>query len=273
MKDPDCVAFLQWALPRLRLHWGGFRKVRRQVCKRIARHIDELGLPDLAAYRRYLDDHVAEWQALEHLCPITISRFYRDDDVCEFLGDALMPALAESVLAQGRPALRAWSVGCASGEEPYTLMLLWRLRVEPRFPSVSFSVLATDVVRAVLERARVACYRRGSLARLPPEWIDRAFERADRERFCLRAQFRAAVEFRREDLRRALPPEHFHLILCRNLAFTYYDAGLQRETLARLTARLLPGGALVIGRRESLPADVTGLCEWAKVKGIYRKCA
>ena len=54
MKDSDCVHFLQWALPRLRLRWSGFRRVRRQVCKRIARRLRELELSDLDAYRDYL---------------------------------------------------------------------------------------------------------------------------------------------------------------------------------------------------------------------------
>jgi hypothetical protein len=55
MTDADCVALLQWALPRMGMRWPGFRKVRRQVCKRIARRIADLGLPDLAAYRAHLE--------------------------------------------------------------------------------------------------------------------------------------------------------------------------------------------------------------------------
>ena len=51
MKDADCVLFLQWALPQIGLRWPGFRKVRGQVCKRVARRVRELGLPDLLAYR------------------------------------------------------------------------------------------------------------------------------------------------------------------------------------------------------------------------------
>lgn len=53
MNDADCVAFLQWALPRLGLHWPGFRKIRGQVCKRIARGCSLLALPDVATYRDY----------------------------------------------------------------------------------------------------------------------------------------------------------------------------------------------------------------------------
>jgi chemotaxis protein methyltransferase CheR len=54
MRDAECVALLHWALPRLGLRWRGFRRVHRQVCKRIARRIEELRLADLAAYRARL---------------------------------------------------------------------------------------------------------------------------------------------------------------------------------------------------------------------------
>ena len=61
----DCIAFLQWALPQLSLSWPGFRKVRGQVCKRIRRRTECLGLEGLAAYRDYLDRHHQEWTILD----------------------------------------------------------------------------------------------------------------------------------------------------------------------------------------------------------------
>ena len=68
MKDEECVSFLQWALPRLRRYWPGFRKVRRQVCKRIDRRICELDLGGVAAYRLYLECHPEEWPELDTRC-------------------------------------------------------------------------------------------------------------------------------------------------------------------------------------------------------------
>ena len=68
MRDADCVVFLQWALPQLGLSWPGFRKVRRQVCKRIAARIRALGLADAAAYRSRLEVYLAEWRAIFRLC-------------------------------------------------------------------------------------------------------------------------------------------------------------------------------------------------------------
>ena len=96
MKNAECVDFLQWALPRLGMRWPGFRKVRRQVCKRIDRRLRELGLPDLAAYRIRLGQDSTEWKFLDGACRITISRFYRDRGVFDALGANVLPALARA---------------------------------------------------------------------------------------------------------------------------------------------------------------------------------
>jgi chemotaxis protein methyltransferase CheR len=272
MRDGGCTAFLQWALPRRRLRWEGYRKVRAQVCKRLCRRCDALGLPDLDAYRGYLESHPAEWAAFDRLCPITLSRFYRDPPVFDFLASTVLPELGAAARRADERTLRAWSVGCASGEEPYTLRLIWQLAVAPKMPEPALRIVATDVVEAVLARARAACYSAGSLALLPAAWRARAFEQREKE-FCLTARFREGVDFRLQDIRAELSAERFSLILCRNLAFTYFDDALQAETLARVLSRLLPGGALAIGRRERLPAGDFPLAPWpgAERLGIFRR--
>ncbi len=243
-RDEELVAFLQWALPRIGLRWAGFRKVRGQVRKRVARRIAELRLPGLAAYRGWLETHPQEWEVLDAACRISISRFYRDPAVWRFL-ESNLPAAA---------GIRAWCAGCAAGEEPYTLAIL--LRLAGRL----YSILATDAEESQLQRARSACYPPGSLRGLPQAWRAAAFEPDG----CLRAEFRAGVTFRRQDLRREMPPGPFELIFCRNLAFTYFAEDLQRRVAEALIARLAPGGLLLLGIHESAP----GLTRLAP--GVYR---
>jgi chemotaxis protein methyltransferase CheR len=272
MHDRDCVAFLQWALPRLHRPWAGFRKVRNQVCRRIERRWRALALADVTAYRVHLETHPDEWRALDALCTVTVSTFYRDTAMWEALAADVLPELARQAVARGAPTLHAASFGCASGEEPYTLMLAWRFALAPRFPRLRFEITATDVVEPVLERARVGCYAASSLKLLPATWREQAFERVG-ERWCLRGPFRDGVEFVRQDLRDALPDRQFDLILCRNLLFTYFDPPIQRDLLARLLAHLRPGGAFVLGRRETLPAQAGQLTLWPNIRpqGTFRR--
>jgi len=256
MTDADCVAFLQWALPSLRMRWPGFRKVRRQVCKRIGRRMTELDLTDPLQYRAYLEEHPLEWKTLDGFCRITISRFFRDREVCHSLRDVVLPTLAKRALAEGRSEIRCWSAGCGSGEEPYTLSLLWRLpsdtSLSGRFPQISFRVTASDSEPAVLERARAAVYERGTVKELPPSWIPLAFDESDAG-LSLRSDFREGVRFSELDIRQESPKGPFDLILCRNLVFTYFEEGLQREILRRLVDLLQAGGCLVMGAHERAP--------------------
>jgi chemotaxis protein methyltransferase CheR len=245
--DRACVEFLQWALPRLGLRWAGFRKVRRQVCRRLRRRLAALGLPDLEAYRTYLDRHLEEWAVLDALTPITISRFYRDRDMWAHLERDVVPALASV-----GDRVRCWSAGCASGEEAYTLTVMWNEALASRFPGVRMEILATDVEPVMLERARAAAYSASSLEHLPQPWRERGFVR-DGDVYLLRHEHRHLVTFARHDVRTAAARGPFDLVLCRNVAFTYLASEHQRSVLDHLAAAVRPGGALVIGLHESLP--------------------
>jgi chemotaxis protein methyltransferase CheR len=268
MKDDECVLFLQWALPKMGAQWPGFRKVRGQVCKRVARRLKSLGLPGVSAYRAYLETHDDEWTHLDELCWIPISRFYRDRAVFDYLEQTLLPQLAEETSLKGAGQVQAWSAGCGAGEEPYTLNLLWRLSIQGQFPNMELRVLATDIDRQQLDRARTASYSRGSLKELPKDWMGIAFEE-DNGRYSLRPEFRQGIEFRQQDLRRELPDGPFSMILCRNVAFTYFDESSQREMAVALRKRLTLGGALVLGRHEALPAGATGFKELDRRLRIY----
>jgi chemotaxis protein methyltransferase CheR len=259
LEDREWVGFLQWALPQLHRPWRGFRKVHRQLRRGVARRLRTLSVPDVVAYRRYLETHPAEWRALDELCPVTISCFYRDPPMWAALTTEVLPALARRCLSSG--VVRAASIGCASGEEPYTLALAWQLALAPEFPTLKLEVIATDVLEVMLERARVGCYRGGTVKLLPGAWLEQGFERVG-ELHCLRPRFREGVTFLRQDLREGLPERQFALLFCRNLAFTYFDDATQRQLLARLCAHLEPGGALVIGKREQLPEGAAGLTPW-----------
>jgi chemotaxis protein methyltransferase CheR len=268
VRDQECVALLQWALPRLGLRWPGFRRVRRQVCKRISRRMTELGLHDAAAYRIRLEADAAEWSVLDACCAISISRFCRDRAVFEDVAREILPNLARAAIARERYLLRAWSAGCASGEEPYSLRLVWDLAVAPAFPDVQLHIVGTDASAELLRRARRAAYPTSALEELPATWRARAFEWSDRA-YRLRDEFRRGVEFHQQDIRRVMPGGPFDLILCRNLAFTYFELELQRLIQRKLAQRLVPGGALLIGAHEALP-ERAALAPSAGTRGLYR---
>ena len=277
MNDRECVELLQWALPRLGLRWQGFKGLRRQVCRRMAGRMAELGLADIASYRRRLEEDPDELRALDALCFVTISRFYRDRQVFDALRTTLLPERARAAAARGDSILRAWSAGCASGEEPYSLAIVWQLEIAPRVPSLRLEILATDFDETVLARAVRGCYERSSLSELPETLRAAAFDidttNGDQVA-CLAARFREGITFERRDIRRFVPVEPQDLVLCRNVAFTYFDEAAQRDFLRRAVERLVPGGLLVIGGHEALPpraAEEHGLVPTPEAPHVFSR--
>jgi chemotaxis protein methyltransferase CheR len=270
MKDPGCTGFLQWSLPRLRFRWEGFRKVRKQICKRVNRRIEELGLSGFNAYREYLDRNPDEWQLIDSLCGVTISRFYRDRKVFDVLRGQVLHQLAKKIMDEGGSELRCWSAGCSSGEEPYTLQIIWRACVPPLlYRKIPLRIIATDINEKSLERAIQGCFRPGSLRDLPEDLRDAFTPSGDM--FSIGQVFKENIVFLRQDIRRRLPKGTFHLILCRNLVFTYFDEDLQRQTFERILGKLTPGGIIVIGGHESLPGGAAGVRQFDDTHAIYQK--
>lgn len=270
MDDNSCVRFLQWLLPRLRMRWAGFRKVRKQVCKRIQRRINQLELTDVDAYRHYLLHHRQEWPILDHLCRVTVSRFYRDKVVLEHVRSDVLPELAQLAIEAGENTLQGWSAGCAMGEEAYSLVLIWDKATGNDFPQLDIKVIGSDIDEVLLQRARRACYAYGSIKALPQDWLQSEFKLQDGQ-YCLQPRLRRKTHFVRQDIRKRELSGPFHIIFCRNMVFTYFEKSLQRELLAYLHDNLVDGGALIIGGHESLPEGFSGFVPWSGQRAIFRK--
>ncbi|HWR73447.1 MAG TPA: CheR family methyltransferase, partial [Nitrospirota bacterium] len=210
----------------------------------------------------------AEWRVLDPLCRVTISRFYRDRSVFQSLEREVLPRLARNTGARGGRVLRCWSVGCASGEEPYTLAMLWRFAVKRRFPGIGLQIIATDPDEGMLERAWAGCYPASSLWELPEDRVRRGFTRRGKL-YCIRDIVKADVEFRAQDVRRTMPDGPFDLVLCRNIVFTYFDEELQRQIMKEFRQRIVPGGILVTGVHEPLPLEKEGFIPLPGTRGIY----
>lgn len=271
VSDKDCTALLQWALPQVELRWPGFRKVRNQVCKRLRARMRDLGLDNYSAYRARLEADPSEWQIFDECCHITISRFFRDRGIFEVVRRVVLPDVAARAKREGRAA-EVWSAGCASGEEPYTVKILWDIEIARVYPGVSLAIVATDVDDAMLARAREGCFEATSLHELQPPLIEQAFDRIGM-RYCIKPEHRADIEFLDQDLRTEMPSRVFDLILCRYVAFTYFSEPLQRKVLAGMVERLRPLGYLVIGTHERLPDDFPELRALLGAPQIFQKRA
>ncbi|MDH5217974.1 MAG: chemotaxis protein CheR, partial [Gammaproteobacteria bacterium] len=232
--------------------------------------ITTLGLDGVEIYRQYLHDYPKEWQILDQLCRVTVTRFNRDKVVFQRLVEKILPDIIIPALNNNFSVIRVWSAGCASGEEPYTLKLYWEYELAVRFPAIKLNILATDVNKYLLQRAKHACYQYSSIKRLPEEWRERSFIENGNQ-YCLNPDYQQGIDFRFHDIREPLQEESFHIILCRNLAFTYFDEILRQKVLLFLYDVLRPDGFLILGAHEHLGDHPAGFSVYSKTLGIYQK--
>ena len=238
--------FLREACPLLGLQWRPFH--RKGIKRKVERRIAEIGLPNFEEYFLRIRKDSEEQLFLSKILTVTISRFFRDKEVFDTLGQHVFPGL----LREDRKDLKIWSIGCASGEEPYSLSILWKEKFEKTWPQVHVSVFATDIDEAMLERAREGKYKKSSLREVPEEIVRKCFHQ-EGEFYFLDRVIQERAEFKRHDILREEPFGGMDIVLCRNLAFTYFSKESQLEVLKKTARSLKEKGRLVIGKDEDLP--------------------
>ena len=229
------------------LQWRRFR--RKGIKRKLERRIGEIGASNFQDYLHRIRTDPEEQKHLSRILTVTISRFFRDKTVFQTIGEAILPALLKE---KERKDLRVWSIGCASGEEPFSVGLLWKQKFKKDWPKICLSIFATDIDGLLLDRAREGRYKKSSLAEVPPEVLREFFE-VQNDFYVLDQVIREGVEFKEHDILREEPFSEMDIIFCRNLVFTYFSKSTQVEILKKIASSLKEEGYLVIGKDESLP--------------------
>lgn len=223
----------------------------RCLKRRLAVRMRARGVHSFEDYSRVLDQDPREYDRLLDALTINVTKFFRNTEAWT----ALTPYLQARWRArEGR--LVVWSAGCASGEEPYTIAIVLaetarRTGTAGWLPRAR--VLASDLDRESLERARAARYPASAFSEMPLE-LQRTYLRAaapDGTRTPVE-RIRRAVSVLRHDLTRDRPPEDaLDLIVCRNVVI-YFDRSTQERLFSLFASTLRPDGLLVLGKVETL---------------------
>jgi chemotaxis protein methyltransferase CheR len=224
------------------------------------------GKSDLASYVRYLKEEEGELEELVPCITIHVSTFFRNPSTFRAIGEKVLPVLLDDWSAG---TVRFWSVGCARGEEPYSLAILIVEHLGGAPPEGKIMIEAVDVDGPVLDKARKAVFTGSQLKEVDAAMAARYFVRNGSYR--LVPEVREMVTFRRLDILRDASTIEYDFILCRNLLI-YIEREVQEAVLGRLHRALRPGGFLALGRTEVMVGPVRELFEVVDLKErIYRK--
>ena len=201
-------------------------------------------------YAELLTRDQAEPDRLLRVLTIHVSQFFRNPPTFEVLRTQILPRLLYRHALTGQGRLRIWSVGCAAGEEPYSLALLLKRDFASQLATVDVTILATDVDQESLDLGREGMYREERLIELPREERDRWFTR-EGGKFKLAQEIMDMVTFRHGDLSDTANFPASDLILCRNVLI-YLERSHQVKVLAGFAGALGEGGILVLGKAETL---------------------
>ncbi len=227
--------------------------LERRVARRMALH----QITRSEAYVRYLDENPQEQELLSSEFLIGVTNFFRDPAAWDALRDKAIPSLLA-----GRPnggQLRAWIPGCSTGEEAYSLAVIFKEALAKARPKVSFSlqIFATDLDRHAIEKARQGVYPANISSDVSPHRLSRFFVKQQDGTFRVNKEIRETVILAQQDVTREPPFTRMDIVVCRNLLI-YLEPELQRRLIPLFHYSLQPGGLLFLGTSETI-SGMTGL--------------
>ena len=235
----DFTAFYQWVNQNLGLDLHAYKE--KQLQRRILTVMKAAGADNLTDYMPLLNKDLELRQQLLDYMTINVTEFYRNPEIfSEFervLVEYLVPEFKE---------LKIWSAACSIGAEPYTLAMIASKQKIP----LSHKILATDIDRPILARAKAGVYKESELKNVSP--ADREmFFTTENNLYHLQPSLKEKVRFKEHDLLQSEYEGNFQAIICRNVTI-YFKTEARDEIYRKFHQALVPGGIFFAGATETI---------------------
>ena len=220
------------------------RQMKRRIDSLITRH-------SIATYTDYVEKLRTNKEMFDEFVTfltINVSEFYRNPDQWTLLEKEILP----QILAKNKKP-RIWSAACSTGDEPYSLAML----LAKYIPLRDIHIIATDIDKQILEKAKAGLYNVKSLKALPTEFIDKYFIKINDTSYKIKDEIKNCVEFKQHNLLKDEYPSQCDLIVCRNVVI-YFTEEAKEAIYRKFSNALIPGGVLFVGSTEQIiqPASV-----------------
>jgi two-component system CheB/CheR fusion protein len=220
------------------------------IDRRISRRMIIQKLDNIEHYVNYLQNSTTEAESLFRDLLIGVTNFFRDRNVFEALETKVIPKLFEGKAANS--VIRAWSCGCSSGEEPYSIAILMQERIEELQIPYNVQIFATDIDTRAIATARIGLYPITIAADITPERLEKFFTlEPDGKHYRIAKKIREMIIFSEQDVIKDPPFSNLDLISCRNLLI-YMGLVLQRKIIPIFHYALNAQGVLLLGTSEGI---------------------
>ena len=236
----------------------------------LALRISILGFDGPDEYLDYLNENPEEIERLLDTVTIHVTEFFRDRDVYDALARDILPEIVARRLASPSKVIRAWSAGCSTGEEAYSIAITLLRYVEAAGIDLGIEVFGTDISRQTCKAARRGVYGEKKIAHIAPGVRDRYFE-PEGSGYRVTRDVRRAVKFAVHDLFAAPPYSLLDVIVCRNVLI-HFDHSVRDGVLAHFHAALGDDSILILGKSEAVTGRAADLFTLVDPRNkIYRK--
>ena len=248
-RDPQFEELLSFIRDERGFDFTGYK--RPSLMRRISRRMQDVKIESFQAYREYLEKHPGEFVHLFNTILINVTSFFRDEVAWDYVLKEIAPGIIEQHDGTEAP-IRLWSTGCATGEEAFTLAMVFAEALGEGVFKNRVKIYATDIDDDALSKGRHAEYSEKEMQPVPLDLRERYFEQRNGN-YVFRADLRRTVIFGRHDLIQDPPISRISLLLSRN-TLMYFDSETQRRILASFHFSLRDNGYLFLGKSEALAA-------------------
>ena len=213
----------------------------RQMKRRIDSLIKKNNFKGYTDYVKAIkSDQILFNEFINHIT-INVSEFYRNPRQWEVFEQEILPGLLSRM-----SNLKIWSCACSTGDEPYTLVMI----LNKFLPLNKIKIMASDIDRNALEKARAGIYNSKSVEKLPSIYLSRYFDKSG-DKYIIKDEIKQCVDFKRHNLLKDNFPVGCDLIVCRNVLI-YFTEEAKTEIYTKFNKALNVGGVLFVGSTEQI---------------------
>lgn len=235
----EFTEFHNWVYKEIGLSLNSYKPT--QLNRRIGSLMERVGVKTLEEYIKLLKEDAVEREKFMDHITINVTEFFRNPEFFEALRKNLL-----SEIIPNRNNIKIWSAGSSMGCEAYSLAMMF----DDMNDKVSYSILATDIDKNILAKARKGVYSATDVKTLDKKYLDKYFNKYD-DKYIVDSKIKSKVNFKRHDLILDSYEKDFDLILCRNVII-YFKDEVKQKIIEDFIKSLKVGGLLFVGATESI---------------------